>query len=57
MDFIQGNAPRSRYDKFTSLASMPAEFSGDSDRVAFLFALYQQIVSPLVSKKAARRRI
>ena len=31
-------------------------FTGDSDRVAFLFELYQQITSPLESKKAMRRK-
>jgi hypothetical protein len=31
-------------------------FSGDSDRVAFLFELYQQILSPLESKKTMRRK-
>jgi hypothetical protein len=31
-------------------------FSGDSDRVAFLFELYQQILSPLESKKNIRRK-
>ncbi len=29
---------------------------GDSDRVAFLFDLYQQISSPLEAKKAKRRK-
>ena len=32
------------------------KFTGDSDRVAFLFELYQQITSPLESKKAIRRK-
>jgi hypothetical protein len=32
------------------------KFTGDSDRVAFLFELYQQITSPLESKKATRRK-
>jgi hypothetical protein len=32
------------------------KFTGDSDRVAFLFELYQQITSPLESKKAIRRQ-
>jgi hypothetical protein len=32
------------------------KFSGDSDRVALLFELYQQITSPLESKKVTRRK-
>ena len=32
------------------------KFTGDSDRVAFLFELYQQITSPLESRKAPRRK-
>ena len=32
------------------------KFTGDSDRVAFLFDLYQQITSPLESRKATRRK-
>src|SRR5262249_45215657 len=32
------------------------KFSGDSDRVAFLFELYEQILSPLESKKTKRRK-
>ncbi len=32
------------------------KFSGDSDRVAFLFNLYQQIISPLEPAKAIRRK-
>ncbi|HOW76651.1 MAG TPA: class I SAM-dependent DNA methyltransferase [Candidatus Competibacteraceae bacterium] len=31
-------------------------FTGDSDRVVFLFELYQQITSPLESRKATRRK-
>lgn len=30
------------------------KFSGDSDRIAFLFELYQQIASPLEAKKTKR---
>ena len=32
------------------------KFSGDRDRLAFLFELYQQIVSPLSAKKNLRRK-
>jgi hypothetical protein len=32
------------------------KFSGDSDRVAFLFDLYQQLLSPLEARKKVRRR-
>jgi len=32
------------------------QFSGDSDRVAFLFDLYQQLASPLEAKKPKRRK-
>ncbi len=31
-------------------------FTGDSDRVAFLFELYQQLASPLESKLKKRRK-
>ena len=32
------------------------KFSGDRDRLAFLFELYQQILSPLSAKKNLRRK-
>ena len=32
------------------------KFTGDRDRLAFLFELYQQIVNPLVAKKNLRRK-
>ena len=32
------------------------KFSGDRDRLAFLFELYQQLVSPLLAKKNLRRK-
>jgi hypothetical protein len=32
------------------------KFSGDSDRVAFLFELYQRIVSPLEPPTPTRRK-
>ncbi len=38
------------------VAYVRRKFSGDSDRLAFLFELYQQIVSPLVTKKNLRRK-
>ena len=33
------------------------KFSGDRDRLAFLFELYQQLVSPLEAKKNLRRKL
>ncbi len=33
------------------------KFSGDSDRVAYLFELYQQLLSPLESRRTTRRRV
>ncbi len=32
------------------------KFSGDRDRLAFLFELYQQLVSPLVARKTPRQK-
>ena len=32
------------------------KFTGDRDRLAFLFELYQQIISPLAAKKNLRRK-
>ena len=32
------------------------KFTGDRDRLAFLFELYQQMVSPLSAKKNLRRK-
>jgi hypothetical protein len=48
-----------RLDAAVDAAYSKKKFSGDSDRVAFLFELYQQISSPLESnktKKSIRRR-
>jgi hypothetical protein len=42
----QGQSGHAAYSK--------KKFSGDSDRVAFLFELYHQILSPLESKKHIR---
>ncbi|MFZ1641076.1 MAG: DNA methyltransferase [Candidatus Contendobacter sp.] len=45
-----------KLDAAVDAAFAKRKFSGDSDRVAFLFELYQQITSPLESKKATRRK-
>lgn len=45
-----------KLDAAVDLAYAKRKFTGDSDRVAFLFELYQQITSPLESKKTARRK-
>ncbi len=45
-----------KLDVAVDAAYAKRKFSGDSDRVAFLFELYQQITSPLESKKATRRK-
>ncbi|VTZ25070.1 DNA methyltransferase [Methylocella tundrae] len=44
-----------KLDAAVDAAYSKKKFSGDSDRVAFLFELYQQILSPLESKKKLRR--
>ena len=43
-------------DAAVDMAYAKRRFTGDSDRVAFLFELYQQITSPLESKKVTRRK-
>jgi hypothetical protein len=43
-------------DAAVDAAYSKRKFSGDSDRVAFLFELYQQLLSPLESKKTMRRK-
>jgi hypothetical protein len=50
--------PRAHHklDAAVDAAYSKKKFSGDSDRVAFLFELYQQILSPLESKKTMRRK-
>ncbi len=45
-----------KLDATVDMAYAKRKFTGDSDRVAFLFELYQQITSPLESKKATRRK-
>ena len=45
-----------KLDAAVDAAYARRKFSGDRDRLAFLFELYQQIVSPLVAQKNLRRR-
>jgi hypothetical protein len=45
-----------KLDAAVDAAYSKKKFSGDTDRVAFLFELYQQILSPLESKKIMRRK-
>jgi hypothetical protein len=45
-----------KLDAVVDAAYVKRKFSGDSDRVAFLFELYRQITSPLESRKATRRK-
>ena len=45
-----------KLDAAVDMAYAKRKFTGDGDRVAFLFELYQQITSPLESKKATRRK-
>ena len=45
-----------RLDAAVDAAYSKKTFGGDSDRVAFLFELYQQISSPLEAKKSSRRK-
>jgi hypothetical protein len=45
-----------KLDAVVDAAYAKRKFTGDSDRIAFLFELYQQIVSPLDSKKTTRRK-
>jgi hypothetical protein len=45
-----------KLDAAVDMAYAKRKFIGDSDRVAFLFELYQQITSPLESKKATRKK-
>ena len=42
-------------DAAVDAAYAKRKFTGDSDRIALLFELYQQIASPLESRKATRR--
>jgi hypothetical protein len=45
-----------KLDAAVDAAYSKRKFSGDSDRVAFLFELYQQLASPLEAKKNMRRK-
>ena len=45
-----------RLDAAVDAAYSKKKFSGDSDRVAFLFELYQQLASPLEARKTVRRK-
>ena len=45
-----------KLDAAVDMAYAKRKFTGDSDRVAFLFELYRQITSPLESKKATRKK-
>lgn len=45
-----------KLDAAVDSAYAKRKFTGDTDRVAFLFDLYQQITSPLESKKVTRRK-
>jgi hypothetical protein len=46
-----------KLDAAVDAAYSKKKFSGDSDRVAFLFELYQQLASPLEAKKPKRRKL
>jgi len=46
-----------RLDAAVDAAYSKKKFSGDSDRVAFLFELYQQLASPLEAKKQQNRKM
>ena len=45
-----------KLDAAVDAAYAKRKFTGDSDRIAFLFELYQQITSPLESRKATRKK-
>jgi hypothetical protein len=45
-----------KLDAAVDMTYAKRKFTGDSDRVAFLFELYQHITSPLESKQAIRRK-
>lgn len=45
-----------KLDAAVDAAYSKKKFLGDSDRVAFLFELYQQLASPLEAKKNMRRK-
>jgi hypothetical protein len=50
-------AATAKLDATVDAAYSKKKFAGDSDRVAFLFELYQQILSPLEAKKNIRRKV
>ena len=52
-DLVQAHR---KLDAAVDAAYGKRKFSGDSDRVAFLFELYQQLISPLSAKKNLRRK-
>ena len=45
-----------KLDAVVDMAYAHRKFTGDSDRVAFLFELYREITSPLEPRKATRRK-
>ena len=45
-----------KLDAAVDAAYAKRKFTGDRDRLAFLFELYQQILSPLSAKKNLRRK-
>ena len=45
-----------KLDAAVDAAYAKRKFTGDSNRIAFLFELYQQITSPLEAKKATRKK-
>jgi hypothetical protein len=53
---ISWNEIKDRAVKSVDAAYGKRKFSGDRDRVTFLFELYQQLVSPLSAKKNLRRK-
>ena len=55
MPSVLVNAHR-KLDAAVDVAYGKRKFTGESDRVAFLFKLYQQIASPLEAKQATRRK-
>lgn len=46
-----------KLDAAVDVAYAKKKFSGDSDRVAFLFELYQQLETPLTAPRRSRRRV
>ncbi|MDS4028160.1 MAG: class I SAM-dependent DNA methyltransferase [Candidatus Contendobacter sp.] len=45
-----------KLDAAVDMAYAKRKFTGDGDRIAFLFELYQQITSPLESRRPTRRK-